>query len=482
MQKLSFIILLFAGIAWQGMAQNETDALRYSLVSPGGTARFISTGGAFGALGGDFSSLSVNPAGIAVYRGNEFTITPNLNFSRVESSFYGNMEEDLKYDFNIGNIGLVFAFNDPNQLKESGWMGFQFGFGLNRHANFNNRKVYEGYNPESSLMTEYLYRVDEAGINPSNPSGFNPFTTDLAWQTFLLDTLGGNFFVDMENGNVLQRRETNTSGSIRELVFTVGGNYSNRLYMGATFGFPTVRFEEEYTYTEADINNTDEFFNSLEYREILKTRGTGFNFKFGMIFRATDMIRLGAAVHTPTFYNLEDEWRTHMESDLSFGSYNESSPRGRHNYELNTPLKFIGSAGFVIGNIGLISLDYEYADFTQMRLRSSDYSFSHENNVIKNNFDVQHSLRIGGEARLNPVILRAGYALHSNPYKSGVNELEKSTISAGIGLRDRHYFVDFGYFLTQYSEDFFPYAANLTQPVNYDYTRNGFMMTVGFRF
>ncbi len=482
MQRLSFIILFVLGFAQFSNAQNETDALRYSVFNPGGTARFISTGGAFGALGGDFSSLSTNPAGIAIYRSNEFTITPALNFSKVESGYYGTFADDIDYNFNVGNVGLVLAFNDPNQLKESGWMGFQLGFGLNRHMSFNNRKIYEGFNTESSLMTDYLHRVHEANIDPDNPLGFEPFTTGLAWETLLLDTTNGQFMVDMENGNVLQRRETTTSGSMREMVLTLGANYSNRLYLGATFGFPFVSFQEEYTYTEDDVNNSNDFFNSLEFRETLKTSGNGFNFKFGMIFRATDMIRVGAAVHTPTFYNLEDNWRTQMKSNLSFGNYEESSPRGQHSYELNTPLRLLGSLGLVFGTNGLLSFDYEYADYTQMRLRSSATSFSHENNIIRNSFQAQHNIRVGGEARLHPVVLRAGYAYHSNPYKSGINEMERNTLSAGLGIRDQSYFIDFGYFFTQYSEDFYPYAANLTQAVNYDYSRSGFLMTLGFRF
>ncbi|MFP4287724.1 MAG: OmpP1/FadL family transporter [Bacteroidales bacterium] len=474
------IIAIFSALPSQG--QNEMDALRYSFLTPGGTARSVSMGGAFGALGGDFSSLSTNPAGIAVYRSNEFTITPSLNFAEVGSSFYGNSEEDIKYNFNVGNIGLVFAFTEPNQLKETGWLGFQIGLGINRHANYNNRRIYEGFNPESSLMTDYLQRANLEST-PANPAeNLDPFTTGLAWETFLLDTLNGDYFVDMENGNVLQRRETNTSGSVREIVFTLGTNYSNRLYLGATFGFPTVRFQEEYIYTEQDTENTDEFFNSLEYSETIDTRGTGFNFKLGAIFRANDMIRLGAAVHTPTFYELEDEWDTEMSSDLSFGNYEQTSPQGRHAYELNTPLRLLGSLGLVLGTRGILSFDYDYADYTQMRLRSSDYMFSSENNTIKESFQSQHNIRAGGEIRFNPVILRAGYSLHTNPYKEGINDLEKSTISAGFGIRDKNFFVDFGYFLTQYSEDFFPYSADLVQAVEYDYTYNGFMMTLGFRF
>jgi hypothetical protein len=497
MKRFSFITILISVLSLQIMAQSEIDALRFSMVSPGGTARYIGTGGAFGALGGDFSTLSTNPAGIALYRKSEFTITPTLNFSQVQSSFLGNQEEDVKYNFGLGNIGFVFAFSDPNALKESGWMGFQFGFGLNNLVNFNNRRAYEGFNTENSLMSVFLEKANtETNFNsPRDPESFlDDYTTGLAWDTWLLalDTLNNEYFIDMPN-NVMQRRVTNTSGSIRELNFSFGSNYSNRLYLGASIGIPFLRFEEEYSFYEENTKfspgEPGEFseLNSLEYSESLLTTGVGFNFKIGAILRANDMIRLGAALHTPTFYSLEDDWRTYMKSDLlSFGQKESESPNSLFQYELNTPLKYIGSLGLVFGTRGLLSADYEYADYTKMRLRSENDPFTNENKKIQSNFKAQHNLRFGGELRLNPIVLRAGYALHSNPYDDAINNLERTTISGGIGIRDQHYFVDFGYFITRYTDDFYQYYSfnkTRTQPVvNYDFAQQGFMMTVGFRF
>ncbi len=490
MKKIRFFILIFVATLLQVQAQNEIDALRFSMTNPTGTARFVSTGGAFGALGGDFSTLSTNPAGIALYRSSEFTITPSFNFTRVNSTFLGTAQEDINYDFALSNLGFVFAFNDPDQLKESGWLGFQFGFGINQLANFDNRRIYEGFNTQNSLMSVFLQKANaETNFNSTQPpsSFLDDYTTGLAWDTWLLglDSINNTYFIDMPN-NVLQRRITNTSGAIRELAFSMGANYSNRLYLGATFGVPLVNFEEDYIFTEENSTDIDNEFNSLEYSENLKITGRGFNFKIGAIYRATDMIRIGAALHTPTFYSMEDEWRTSMKSDLlNFGKRESTSPLLLYEYELNTPMKLTGSLGLVFGTAGLLSFDYEYADYTQMRLRSDRDMYTGENNHIKNDFQAQHNFRIGGEYRLNPIILRAGYALHTNPYESGVNNLEKSTISGGIGIRESGYFVDFGYFITQYSEDFFQYynfTESKTTPVNYDYAHQGFMMTVGFRF
>jgi hypothetical protein len=42
--------------------------------------------GAFGSLGGDFASVSQNPAGLGVYRSSEFTITPEYYYGNISSN------------------------------------------------------------------------------------------------------------------------------------------------------------------------------------------------------------------------------------------------------------------------------------------------------------------------------------------------------------------------------------------------------------
>ena len=78
---LVFAIFFAAGT----QAQNEEDALRYSqLFDAGLTARSLSMGGAFGALGADMSEMSINPAGIAVYRRSVFSITPTYMYDNTD--------------------------------------------------------------------------------------------------------------------------------------------------------------------------------------------------------------------------------------------------------------------------------------------------------------------------------------------------------------------------------------------------------------
>lgn len=484
MKKCFFAIILLLIISAFSYAQSETDALRYSQVFPGGTARFAAMGGAFGALGGDFSAISINPAGIAIYRGSEITVTPALNYSKVNTKYFNIPEEDMKYDFNLNNIGAVFAFPTGRDTEKGGWQYVNFGIGLNRQNNFNDRWIATGFNPNNSFMTSLL----EQAIREGSVDRLSNFSTGLAWDTWLLgkDEETG-FFVDMPDGKVMQHQETNESGSIREFVLSFGANYSDRLYLGATVGFPYVNYEENTIFSEKDSENHSEVFNSLTYTNSVRTSGSGYNFKLGAIFRVNDMIRVGGAFHTPTFYELKDRYRTSMKSDLNIENSNYKdfarSPEGRFDYEVNTPLKAIGSVALVFGNMGIVNVDYEYVDYTKVRLRSKEYLFADENALIRKSFDQQHNIRVGGEMRLDPVVLRAGYAYYSSPYKSGINDGQRTLLSAGFGIREGNFFIDFAYTYAFYSDDYFLYQLEGPSPlVTRDFSASSFRVSLGRRF
>lgn len=480
MKRIVFALTTLLILSAQAFSQNENDAFRYSFMKPGGTARFTSMGGAFGALGGDFSSLSINPAGLGIFRSSEITFTPTLDYSFVESAYYGTMSDDMKYNFNLNNLGVVFSLPLSTRVDQPGWKAINFGFGINRHNNYNQRWTAEGFNDESSLMTDFMNQANREG----SLSNLDDFSTGLAWDTWLLFEDNGQYGVDMPNGNVLQRQETNSSGSIREFVLSIGANYNDFLFLGATVGLPSIRYEETSIFQETDTENLSEAFNSLTYTNKFSTSGTGFNLKIGAILRPTDMIRLGVAFHTPTFFKLEDEYYATMESSLNLTDYTDyaSSPDGWFQYELNTPMKAIGSLGLVFGTLGLISLDYEFVDYSKMRLRSDDYMFADENRVIRENYTTQHNIRLGGEIRLDPLVLRGGYAFYSSPYANDINDGQQSVASAGLGFHERNFFIDFGYALTFFSEDYYLYSAQFVNPVKNDYTMSRFMLTLGFKF
>lgn len=493
MKKIKLISILLFSLTLASLdAQTTVDALRYSQITFGGTARYMSMAGAFSAVGGDFSSLSTNPAGIGLYKSSEFTITPSV-FSNKTTSFYnGHWNEDSKSNFNISNVGMIMTYDIEKDKPGSDWKNMQFGFGMNRYNNFSSRMIMEGPNMDNSLLTSYNDLAN--GIyydNLYNPP--NNFDLGPAFDTYLLDTLPGEptqYRNAMPAGGVWQRKTIQANGSMNEFLFSLGGNYKDKLYIGATFGIPFSRYFEESRYTEiadADTIAYDEF-SSFNYSENLEARGTGFNFKFGLIYRAHDWIRLGAAIHTPTFFNMRENWRTKTESYFDNGdNYYSASPYGEYEYKLETPWKAIGSLAIVVGKIGIISADYEFVDYSNMRFRTHRYYGSFDdyqdvNSDIREYYGKAHNIRVGTEWRVNNIVLRGGYALYGSPYKSGFNDGERTSYTGGFGYREKHYFIDFAYVYTSSNEDYYFYDKSYVEPVKNENISSTFIATLGFRF
>jgi hypothetical protein len=246
MKKYTLIIGMGLLCTFSAKAQNDIDAMRYSQLTFGGTARFASMAGSMGALGGDISTLSFNPAGIAVFRKTEISITPSLFSQTTSSTYNGNNSSDYKLNFNLGNIGIVTASIIDQKKNTSGWQSVNFGFGYNRTNNFHNRISIEGDSKKSSLLDTY---VANAYGQPS--SNFDQFSTNLAWQTYLInpaDTSGSYVYNHViPNYGEHQKKSTTTSGSMGETVISFGGNYKDKLLIGATVGIVNEKYVEETT-------------------------------------------------------------------------------------------------------------------------------------------------------------------------------------------------------------------------------------------
>lgn len=474
-------------------AQNELDALRYSRLSVVGTARYSGLGGAFGALGADFSTLSVNPAGIALYRNSDFSITPSLYMANTESDYLREQYSDTKSNFNLGNIGFVSVTN-AGVSQNSSLRKVMFGFGLNRTNNFNNRVMIQGFNGNSSMLTVYADQAN--GNSPSQLSGqdfINIYghAPSLAYETYLIDetSVGSSvYYNDMPNGGVIQQKNIETSGSMNEMVLSMGANLLDKFYIGATLGVPYVRYFEKSTYTENDNNNSNPYFNNFKQTSTLSTTGSGINFKIGMIYKPADFIRIGAAFHTPTYYDkITDKYSSTMTSafdSLIAGSYSysRSSPKGEFDYSLTTPLRAIGSVAFIFGKYGLVSADYEYVDYSGARLSAESYNFNIENNVIRENFQGAGNLRLGTEWKYGQFSFRGGYVIEGSPYKSAMNSSTGNSYSLGLGVREKDYYLDLGFVQTSRSEDYYLYDPSYVAPSRNKMQGNSIMLTYGVRF
>ena len=478
MRKLLFT-LLSVSFFYNSNAQTEIDALRYSQADIVGTARFSAMAGAYGALGGDFTTLSYNPAGIGFYQFSELTFTPSIGNVVATTYFGGRKNEDEKFHSNFSNFGYVVS--SPKSSKE--WKRINLAFGYNRTANYKKRAYISGENNSTSMIDNFVSNAQGNTID-----NLNSFTELLAWNTYLfdpLDTIDNGNYISNLNSSLRKKQEKaiNSSGSLGEYVLSVGTSYEDIIYFGATIGMPSIDYYEKSNYTESEFNDTAAHLQSFEYDEELTTTGKGFNLKIGVITRINNWIKVGGALHSPTVYDMEDTYSnaiTVVWND-TLGTKYDSSPFGYFNYELKTPWKAIGSVAINIKKQGLISADIEIVDYASTKFNSDSYKFSDENEVINSLYTKATNIRFGGEMKYKPFRIRAGYALYGSPYKVN-SEFSNKSFSFGLGVDKGSFIADFAYVVSEGSDEHFMYSSYLVDATTITSTKHNFLVTIGLRY
>lgn len=486
MRRLYSTLLIIASTATFLSAQNEVDALRYSQNFYGGTARAIAMAGSYGALGGDFSSLSINPAGIGVYRGSEFTFTPSLIFGKTSSDYLGTSSEDNTYKFMVNNLGFVGTHETEN---EKGWMSYSFGVGYNQLNNFNRNFIMKAVQPHDGINSSSM--LDNFTDNANN-GNWDDYYEELAWLTNLMpyDTLTNEYWNDIAEAGYgqFQRRRVQEAGYMGEYLLSFGANYSDKIYMGATFGIHRLRFQQDVEHFEVDDKQIIDYFNSFQFMEHLDAYGTGYTFKMGMIFRPISLIRIGAAFQIPTYYRINEDFHTSMEStfDQETGESKifERSDINTFDYKLRTPYKITGSVALQLPKLATFNIDYEYVDYSQANMDSREYAFYDENDFIRELYTVTSNIRAGGELRLGPAYLRAGAGFYSSPFTNAeVNEQAHTKVFAGgVGFRSENFFLDMGYSRRIIDEVYYQYIPQDVYGADIHTATSQFVTTIGFRF
>ncbi len=511
MKKTIFGLALIS-CSSQLFAQTEIDVLRYAYLSPGGTARGMSLGSAMGSVGADITSASVNPAGIGLYRRSELTFTPSLYFRKTTSDYNGGPKMDDNYtQFNFNNIGLVLSSASwGRNYEKTKWKAINFAIGLNRQADYHQTYQYAGNNYKNSISDVWVNEINAQGKYLVNYDGstlknlVSP-AAYMAFQNYLIDpraqdsTVFTNVPVHNQNPvsatGIQQSKISTTTGAYREMVISVGANYDEKLLLGATLGIPTIRYTQDFTFSEDDLDrsNTNNAFGYNDYRSTLSTRGTGVNLKLGAIFIPTDIVRIGLAVHTPTWFGMQDtyqeEMKTNSENNPGNGgqsiNYMASDP-GLYNYNMSTPWRGIVSGTILLGEFGFLTGDYEYVDYsaTRYRFQSADRAYQNDvNNAIKNTYKAASNFRIGAEGRYEMFALRLGTGIYGNPYKQ-YSDNTRIDITGGLGFRTKDFIADFAVVNSIYNQPDQPYVLpDATVPTANIRNRNlNFMLTIGFRF
>jgi hypothetical protein len=497
MKKLLIISALILTAASTALSQNSADALRYSRLDIGGTARYMGLSGAFGALGADFTVSSTNPAGLGMYKSSELMVTPAVHIGSVESDLNGMINSDSRTNFYIGSAGFVMSSQTNTKPNKKGWKYVTFATGLNRLADFNNRYQMRGNNDHNSMLDVYVN--DAKGVNfhdiEDDPNGNYAFDLNLAWWDWLIDLVPGSdsstyYSPIPQNIDKIQNKYIDSWGSMNEYVFSFAGNYNDRLYLGMTLGLPYLRYYESSLYTEQVANPEASDLEYFDRYEDLETRGAGFNFKLGAIYRANDWLRVGAAFHSPSWYgNMRDYWQATMISQFYTPDNNgetmyvKTSPSGYYEYNMTTPWRLQGNLAFIIGNIGLVSADYEFVNYSQAKFDSYQFDeyLNSQNLAIENSYKGAHNIRVGTEWRYNIFSFRAGAKYATSPYQNDINDGSSLGFSGGIGFRQKWFFMDIAYAYNNMKSDYYFYNSGgiSADPVANSTRSHCILMTVG---
>lgn len=445
MKKIALASLLVFAAVGAG-AQSINDALLFSENDYYGTARTVAMGNAFTALGGDLGSIGINPAGSAVARYGQFTITPNISIMSTGAQFnadpgvadYGTAINNTRSRFTLPNYGVSMYMD---LKRRNGLKGFSFGFTGNATSNYLDQVSVFGDNPHTSYLGNMAAGLK--GIS-SSVFGNNPYDNRdvywdevIGWRTGMIynedgsdvDYLGSTerIFDDGSigtGGALTQRWGRQTRGYKQDMVMNMGFNISDKLFLGANLGLISIGMDRNLYIAEEAVNpqdfpnnfeGTDTYFSYMRMRNYLEVEGSGVYGKFGFIFVPVPAFRIGAAIQTPTSMHIHEFYHTTGEIAFTDSRYSatENSPQGEGEYRLISPYRVNAGLAWNFGT-GVFSADYEMADYSTMQFKSAfdGYAgdFSYENQDIKQAYGKTHAFRFGFEVKPMPdFAIRAGY-------------------------------------------------------------------------
>ena len=416
-----------------------------------GTAKSMAMGNAMGAVGQDFSSISINPAGLGLFRKPTFTFTPSINTTYTKSELNGDWATDSKANLSVNNIGYIGINNSGDKVAT-------WAFGMNRTNNFTNKIFIDGYNDNSSLIDAYFAEIidndiyDEKELEYYSPTYIYPL-----WETYLINfESNGNLTTPVPAGGLRQLKGVSSWGGTNEWTVSTSINFNDRFFLGVSINMPHISSQRVSEYKELFEYNSKEYFWQQE--EALTTTGWGFNSKIGILAYPCRWLRLGASFHTPSIYNLTDSWRTSTYSYLDFGSYEYNVPTSYFSYSLKTPWRANGSAAFIFGNFGMITADYEYVDYSTTRLSDFEYDYKEYNRFISDTFKPTMNIRLGTEWRYQNMCFRGGYSFYGSPYGIKDKDYRRNALSCGIGYTQHFLTIDFAYVYTLQNHNYNLYS------------------------
>ena len=512
-------LFLFIGLLCLSLnAQSLNDALRYSQTSLSGSARFNALSGAFGALGGELSAISVNPAASSVFLSSELSITANTFNNEVTSSYFNNKNISSFNGVDLSQAGIVLVLKDEGSSK---WSKISFGFNYQVNNNFDNNILARGNNSNNNGIDKYfLYHAmnrnlddisqingesfREAYINiGEQPNlGYSAQQALFGYEGYLINPLFSgdsnqpndplspiNPVYDYtsntlpSNNGFYHEYFLNSFGINRLYTFNISGSFKDKFYFGLNINSHRFDYTEKIDFYESNYAN-ESGIKALRFNNYLTSLGEGGSFQIGSIYKLNNKIRLGLVINSPIYYSINESLSQFLVTDLDSNPNNDElilDPETEiffPEHKLNSAGSVKGSFAYIISTKGLLSFDFTRKNYSGIRYRpgGNNYLDTSLNNEIRNKLRSNNIIQVGGEIRLNPQIsLRAGYLAESS--SSNLYDNSITNLSFGIGYSFDYGIIDLSYQNTDYNNLRPIFNEGLIDPIGFSTTRNNYVIT-----
>lgn len=472
MKKYIFLVfsVLFFSIA---QSQNAADAMRFAQEGLSGTARFKSMSGAFGALGGDLSSINVNPAGTAILTSNQTTLTLGSYNTSNSSNYFGTTNKVYTSSPEINQFGVAFVWKSYDENDD--WRKFVLSSNYELVNDYRSIVSVSGTNPQNSIANYFLSYANGVSLdvlkdqNSFRDMSYQEQQATLGYQGFVINPVadtGKNTQYSSNvpgGGNYNQENYVSSEGFNRKWSVNLATSYKDKLFFGINLNFFRSEYIQNSSFSESNDNHnptsTNEEISETTFNNSLNTIGDGFSLQLGAIAKISESVRVGLGYESPVWYSFSDQLSQNIYSitiknraNFSEQGYSPNIVSIFPDYSLNSPAKYNGSFAYIFKKRGLISIDYILKDYSSTKLTPRN-DFKEVNNQLSSELGLSSELRVGAEYRIQAWSIRGGYRFVGSPYKntSIIGDTSTKTIgdtkgfSTGLGYNFGFFKVDMAF-------------------------------------
>ena len=509
MKKILFLLISVVTVS-EIQAQNITDALRYSNDEIQGTARYRALSGAFGALGGDMSAVSVNPAGSAIFNFSHASISLISSDVQNDATYYNGFSSSSNSDIDLNQAGAAIVLR--NRDDNNDWRRIVIGFAYDRTNNFEEDWFAFGRNTNSIdsyfLSNAQGLRLDEISAfsdetyteaygDIGSVFGYGHQQAFLGYESYILEPENDTddntvYFSNIAPGTFDQEFSYAARGYNGKFSFNFATQYQDNLYLGLNLNAHFIDYVRS-TYFYEENSNPGSIVNEVGFENNLSTVGDGFSFQLGAIAKLSDNFRVGLAFDSPVWYTISEETTQSIATEFYDGiitndgetifgtNINPQIVNIFPNYKLQTPSKITGSLAYIFGNDGLISFDYSRKNYSNAKFKpTSDNYFAAQNDIINNSLKASSTYKIGGEYKIKQFSLRGGYRFEESPYENESTIGDLTGYSLGLGYNFGNTRLDLTYDTSERDTNYQLFDAGLTDAVRLNSNRDNITLSLSF--